>query len=435
MKKNIILLLNYFLMMGFANAQTMQKIDMPATIGSVPQVYLSVQEAFVNMNGGNTYGRFQPFGFDMQALADKIPTPNPVTLRVKQLAIAQDQKFKADGLDKMSDSQKIDYAKQQGLGGPDAANRLTFAQKMQDPEFKKKFDAMSPQEKVAVVQQQGMIKQQPTMPVSGNPMQTDMMAIMQDPAMREKWQKMSPDEKHTFIENYKKSKGYDESKRQNQAQSGDSGGLGNMLDDNSPSKPASLSLADDAIFKSKNLIDVVNSNITFSQNTADQFKQNDAKIQSDLQLALTDLGKKATAEGIAEAKQQGKTGVNWVLTNPQGEHILRLQFLNKRVAAGNAALAALTSEWNNRQANLKTLAADYQAAIAKINFGEALYSDDSQLQSLAVLAGYQGGIFSGLKQIDENFYACSLASSNIQRDLNDENLMQIGARQLMQVSE
>ena len=404
------------------SAQTCQKIAVASLIKRMPQPWPNALEALKNRD--NTDEHFRPYADEMRVLLAQIEQPNPVTMRKQKEAQAMSDKFKQDGVDQMTDEQKLAYAKQQNIGG--MQGNIDFAQKMQDPAFRKKFEAMSPQEKMALMQQQGMMKTPAPPQQSSNPMQADMQVLLQDPAFRAKWQKMSPSEQQAYIENYKKSKVYDANKRpapQGQSQ----GSLMDAFEEDTtkPNSPMS-----DATQQTRNLGNALKEMLSLVQNTVDQFDQSSEKNNADQQTALNESLKKQNAEGIAMAKKQGKSGVAWIFTNPKADHEIRLQFLNKNLTLANTTLASLSGEWSKRQTQLNILSTVYQAAMNKISFGETFYSDDKQLQNLSNLAGQQALIFASLKDIDELFHRATIMAAKAQDALEAENQVTVGPREL-----
>ena len=422
-----------------ATAQTPQHVNVGSLLDRVPKLPTTTQEALTIQKAAETNGRnadkYLSYADEMQALSDKIKDLNPISVRLKNGAIAIDAKFKADGVDKMNDEQKIAYARQQKLGGAGSDGRLAFAEQMKDPAFQKKFQAMSPQEKMAYMQQQGVMQAPAAVPQTSNPMQAEMVAMMQDPAMREKWKAMSPSERQVFIEERKKAKGCDASRKPATTQTAASGSFDSMLDDG-PSKPAAApSPANIALVKSKAFMDALVAVSSSIKTLVDQQKQQEEQAKANLQKVLQESAKTQISEGIAEAKRQGKSGQNWVLTNPALERQTRIAACQQRQRADNAALAATTAEWTKRLTALRQTSADYQLAMTAINYGESLFNDDSQFQNLATLSGHQASIFMALRDIDQSFGQLANQSAQTQTNLLDETKLTAGPRQLMQAGE
>lgn len=422
-----------------AAAQTPQKINIGSVIDRMPKLPASTQEALTISKaaeaGGRTADRYQSYADELQALSEKIKELNPISIRIQNKAIATDAKFKADGVDKMTDDQKIAYARQQKLGGPGSDGRLAFAEQMKDPAFQQKFQAMTPQEQMAYMQQKGVMKAPASIPQTSNPMQADMVAMMQDPAMREKWKTMSPTERQAFIEERKKAKGYDASRRPAATQTSTSGSFDSMLDDAPTGKPsASASPVTNALTKSKAFQDALVAINTTIQNLALKQNQQMDMAKANLQKVLEELVKQQSVEGKAEAKRQGKSGLNWVLTNPALERQTRIANCQERQRTDNASLVTIAAEWTSHLAALKQTATDYQAAMTAINFGESLYKDDSQFQNLATLSGHQQAILMALKNIDEAFGQLTNRTAQTQTNFLDESKLTAGPRQLIQSS-
>lgn len=417
-----------------AVAQTPQRLDFIALLNRVPKPPANTQDALQLSQQPNPY---YPFANEMSALQEKLKQLNPVSVRKQNGAIAMDAKFKADGVDKMTDSQKLDYAKKNNLGGDGSGARIDFAKQMQDPAFQKKFQAMSPQEKMAYMQQQGVMQTPSTAPQSSNPMQADMMAMMQDPAMREKWKNMSPAERQAFIEAQKKAKGYDSSRRPAAAQSNSDQGFGSLLDD-SPSTlktTTGASAVTVALSKSKAFQDAVIAAAMTIKALSDKQTQQTDQAKADLQKTIQAMYQTNAKEGLAEAKRQGKSGNNWILTNTVLEKQTRVGACQQRQRLDNTTLTTAATEWSTRLATLQQAATDYQTAMNAIGYGEALFSDDSQFQNLATLSGYQAAVFGGLKDIDEAFNQMAKLAAETQTDLTSEQKASTGPRQLIMTGE
>ncbi len=413
-----------------ASAQTPQRTDIGSLLTQLPKLPATTQDALAM--GTNLSDRYLSYADQLRGLMEKIQTLNPISIRMQKQAVATDAKFKADGVDKMTDDQKIAYAKKEKLGGAGSGDRIDFARKMQDPAFQKQFEAMTPQQKMALMQQQGVLAAPAAMPPTGNPMQADMMALMQDPAMRERWKNMSPAEKQTFIEQQKKAKGYDESKRRSQPKTDAGGaGFGDMLDGPASATPAPSAPVGVAIAKTRTLQEALTSLAKTIKALADQQQRQDDQAMTALQQAITEAGRKQSAEGIAEAKRQGKSGVAWLLTNPDEDHRIRVMFLQQRQRQDNTTLTNAAGEWANQQAALKKLIADYQSAMTGIQYGELLFGDDSQFQNLATLSGQQATVFGALQDIDTTFNRIAAQAAKTQDLLLDESKVTIGPRQFM----
>ncbi len=427
------LLLTCLLFAVGAIAQTPQRTDIVTLLNQLPKLPATTQEALAL--GTGLSDPYLNYADQMHALMEKIQTPNPITIRVQKQAVATDAKFKADGVDKMADAEKIAYAKKHNLGGPGSNNRIDFAQKMQDPAFRKQFDAMTPQQKMALMQQQGVMAAPATVPQTSNPMQADMMAIMQDPAMREKWKAMSPAEKQAFIEQQKKANGYDAAKRPNQPKTDTGSGFGDMLDSPASATPAPSSAPVGlAIAKSRALQESLTESAKAVKAMADRQQQQYDQAMATMQNAITELGKKESAEGLAEAKRLGKPGDSWVLTNAAEEHRIRMNAIQQQQRADNAMLTAATIEWTKRQAALKKLVADYQSAMTTIQYGESLFSDDSQFQNAATLSGQQATVFGALQDVANAFNKIASQAAKTQDLLGDESKMTPTPRQLLPAS-
>lgn len=431
MKLNLLLISG--LLTSGAMAQLPQRADIGLLLNQLPKLPTTTQEALALIGPGKT-DRYLSYADALRELTEKTKQPNPITLRKQGQAQATDARFKADGVDKMSDTEKIAYAKKENLGGAGSSNRIDFAQQMQDPAFRKQFEAMTPQQKMALMQQQGVMAAPAAPPQTSNPMQADMMAMMQNPAMRERWKNTSPAEKQAFIEQQKKAKGYDASKQPPQPQTGTSGGFGDMLDGPAtPTGPATAPVGV-AITTTRSLQESLTELAKTIQAMADQQQQQADQTQATIQKAITEASKKQMAEGIAEARRQGKSGDAWVLTNPAEEHQIRLTALQQQQRNDNTTLATTTTEWTKRQTALKKLVADYQTAMNNIQYGESLFSDDSQFQNVAALTGQQVAVFSALQKIDDLFSKITRLAAQTQNLLDDEGKMKISPRQLLPAS-
>ena len=430
--KHYLSLTALLLSMGAA-AQTPQRTDIGSLLNQMPKLPATTQDALAM--GTNISEPYLNYADQIQVLTDKLKTLNPISVRMQKQAVATDAKFKVDGVDKMTDAQKIAYAKQKNLGGAGSGNRIDFAQKMQDPTFRKAFEAMTPQQKMALMQQQGVMAAPAAMPQTSNPMQGDMMAMMQDPAMREKWKNMSPAEKQAFIEQQKKAKGYDASKRPSQPKTDTGMGFGDMLDGPATATPAPASAPVGlAVAKSRALQEALAELAKSVKAMADQQQQQDEQLMAGMHKAIQEAIKKQIAEGIAEAKRQGKSGVSWVLTNPAEDHRIRTDALRQQQRQDNTALSTATTEWNKRQVALKKLIADYQTAMTGIQYGESLFGDDSQFQNMTALTGGQAGIFQALQDIDNAFNKMADQAAKTQDLLGDESKMIPTPRQLLPAS-
>lgn len=409
-----------------ALAQTPQRIDFTALMSQMPPLPGNTQAALEASQQPNLY---LTYADKLRSILDAIQQLNPVSQRAVQKGVAMDAQFKADGVDKMSDDQKVAYAKQKNLGGAGSSSRIDFAQKMQDPAFLKQFQAMSPQEQMAYMQKNGVMAKPANVPVTSNPMQADMVAMMQDPAMRDKWKNMSPAEKQAFIEERKKAKGYDASRRPSVPTSDTSGSFSDMLDGPSP---ASSSPVIEAITASQNLETAITEFAKSTKALADLQTQQTDQRQAAMQRTLTEAGKVQEADGMVEAKRQGKTGKNWILTNPSADRQIRVNAGLEQQRADNTLLSTVTSQWNRQQTTLRQTVAAYQKAMAAISYGKSLYADDTQLKNLATLAGKQAAALSALQSIADSFNKVASTAANNQTNLNNNSQPVTSPRQLMQ---
>ncbi|MEZ0541099.1 hypothetical protein [Fibrella arboris] len=410
-----------------ALAQTPQRIDFASLISQMPPLPGTAQAALAASQQPNPYLAYSD---NLRKALDAIQQLNPVAQRAVQKGMAMDAQFKADGVEKMSDAQKIAYAREKNLAGAGSSARLDFAQKMKDPAFQKQFQAMSPQEKMALMQQQGMMAPPTAVPATGNPMQADMLAMMQDPAMRDKWKNMSPAERQAFIEQQKRAKGYDASRRPSAPASATTGSFSDMIDD--PSATAANTPVLNAINASTALQNALTAYAKSVQTLADLQRQQADQRQAAMQRTLTEAGKVQENEGMTEAKRQGKPGKNWILTNPAADRQIRVNTGLEQQRADNTALATATSQWTRQQASLQQAMATYQQAMAAINYGESLYADDTQSQNLALLSGKQAAALSALQSVADSFNKLASMAANNQTNLNNNSQPVTSPRQLMQ---
>lgn len=428
MNRIILFFLASFLTLS-AQAQTLQRVDWNGLFSQMPQLPGNAQSALAFSQQPNPY---LPYSDRLRTVIDAIQQPNPVSQRAMQKGVAMDAQFKADGVDKMTDSQKLAYAKQKNLGGEGSNARIDFAEKMKDPAFQKKFQAMSPQEKMALMQQQGVMQAPPTnVPQTGNPMQAEMMAMMQDPAMREKWRTMSQAERQAFIEERKKAKGYDASRRPaaTAPSSDTAGGFADMLDGPSP---GSSTPTVDAINASTALQNALTDLAKTTKTLVEQQQQQADQRQAAMQRTLTEAMTTQQNEGMAEAKRQGKTGNHWVLTNPAGDRQIRVNANTEQQGADNTMLSKVHEQWARQQTTLRQAVAAYQKAMTAINYGESLYADDTQFQNLATLSGKQAAALSALQSIADSFGKLAALSASNQQNLVNNSQPASGPRQLMQ---
>lgn len=414
-----------------ALAQTPQRTDMAALIGRMPKLPTSTQEALSSTLQANPYQRY---GDELQAILVKIQAANPLTIRAQQKALATDAQFKADGVSEMTDDQKIAYARKKQLGGASMDGRMAFAQKMNDPAFQKKFQAMSTSGKMAVMQEMGATPKPVATTQSSNPMQADMTAMMQDPAMRAKWQAMSPAEKQAFIEERKKAKGYDASKRPAAKQADDNGGsFADAIDSPGPATAAGSPLQV-AIGKAQALQKALSDLAQFMQKQADsQLAQTNQRVAARTK-AQADALAQQEREGMAEAKRQGKTGINWVLTNTRQDRQILLSSSQQQQQIDVSTLISAAREWAAKQAILILLNADYQSSMEVIKYGEAFFNDDSQFQNMGVMAGQQATAIGALQRINTVFDELTNRAAQNQTDLNSNSQVMTVERQLLQSS-
>ncbi|WP_375444500.1 hypothetical protein [uncultured Fibrella sp.] len=410
-----------------ALAQTPQRTDFTALLSQMPPLPGNAQSALAFSQQPSPY---LPYSDKLRSILDAIQQPNPVSQRAVQKGMAMDAQFKADGVDKMTDAQKIAYARQKNLGGPGSDNRLAFAEQMKDPAFQKRFQAMSTQEKMALMQQQGVLAKPAAVPQTSNPMQADMVAMMQDPAMREKWKNMSQAERQAFIEQQKKAKGYDTSRRPSAPTSDTSGSFADMID--GPSTAASGTPVMNAIDAVDALQTALTNLAKSTQTLAEQQLQQANQRQAAMQRTLTEAEKVQQAEGMAEAKRQGKSGQNWVLTNPAADRQIRVNAGTEQQKADNLTLSTAHSQWTQQQGVLRQAIATYQKAMTAINYGESLYADDTQFKNLTTLAGKQAAALSALQSIADSFSKVALLSATNQTNLINNSQPVSSPRQLMQ---
>jgi hypothetical protein len=187
----------------------------------------------------------------------------------------------------------------------------------------------------------------------------------------------------------------------------------------------------DALAQSRNFSNAMQELLILSQKAMKQLDTDVEQANNAEKIALDASFKKQAEEGLAQAKSKGDNGKDWLLTNPQVDHAIRLQFHDKRVSSANTALTSLMTEWNNRQAQLKTLATTYQAAMTKISFGESLYADDSQFQNLATLAGQQASIFVSFGDMSDAFNQVANKAAAALANQNTEKQVIPGKRELV----
>ena len=411
-----------------AVGQTPQHTDIAALVGRMPKLPANTQEALSASQRPNPY---QPYADELRGIMDKVQVLNPVSVRMQQKGVAMDAQFKADGVSTMSDEQKMAYARQKQLGGAGSDGRMAFAEKMKNPAFREKFQAMSPQEKMALMQQMGVTQAPATAPQTSNPMQGEMTAMMQDPAMRAKWQAMSPAERQAFIEERKKASRYDAARRPAAKPADTGGSFADMMDSPGPAQAAGAPIVT-AIAKTQALQKALAELAQFTKQQADnQEQQTTQREQSRVKNQAEALAQQIR-EGMAEAKKQGKTGLNWVYTNPAQDQQILLSSSKQQQQIDNTTLTSASREWAAKQAQIKQLIADYQAAMQPINYGESLYNDDSQFQNLATLAGQQGAAIGALQTIVTVYEKLANRAVQTQQDLQNNSQPAISKRLLMQ---
>jgi hypothetical protein len=195
-----------------ASAQSVAHVDLMKLLNELPPAPASVQDAANNVkcaNGNcNADALFEAFNRDFAAAKQAWGTVN--TGQQQQIDSATRMVNTMKPVDGKSKTEQLEAAK--NLPGANK-NALSLAQQMQDPAFRKKFNAMSKEEKLAYVQGQG-VGNTPSSATDGDAglaktKQDFTQRMASDPGFKERWSKMSRAEQDAYIREQANSNGTD----------------------------------------------------------------------------------------------------------------------------------------------------------------------------------------------------------------------------------
>ncbi len=380
MKKTIAIA---FILVPFcARGQSIAKIDMIAMLNTIPQPPASVtmarDKSTCNPSFCNSDALFAAFEQDFNSAESQWKVMN--TAQQQQVDSAKQLASSLSGLQGKSTSDQLAIA-QKNIPGMNTG-AVSLAQQMQDPAFKAKFMAMTPEQKLAYMQSSGAI------PASSNPAidsdagvtktkQDFQQKMMSDPSFAAQMKNMTPAQQDAYMQQQLNKNGTDWNaiaarSRQNTAAHPDttaasqpSSGNGDdlmTLDDNPSAAPNAASA---------NLNQQSNATMAALQ----QFKPSTVTVAAHidsiiaaapvtLQTALKAHQQQVQASGAPE----GEGGYS----DPKGDHAIRLQYIAMEISDVNASLATLQNAFNSDKAKLMSMAGAYNTSLMKSSYGATL---------------------------------------------------------------
>jgi len=162
MRKNILLSLTFLYCIGCYAQQVVKEDVMPyfAKLPTPPSTPKECYTAITEDKGNyNTDKIMQPLKGQVEDVIKRISIPNQEAVNSMNSGKQLYDNMQKDNVKGMTQDQQMEYMKTHGQGTAGMPNQGTmdFAQKMKDPAFKAQFDKMSPQEKMAYMQNSGMM--------------------------------------------------------------------------------------------------------------------------------------------------------------------------------------------------------------------------------------------------------------------------------------
>jgi len=174
MRKTLLTILSALLFIVQTNSQVTVKKDLVAYYDQLPAMPATLQDAYdkCNCKTGrcNADTLVAALKRSLQSDAEAMNTLTDANAKSMQNGKALATQMDKDNVKGMNDNQKLDYAKNNSSLNGGNPNAIAFAQKMQnDPAEKAKLQAMSPSEKIAYLQQNGMLGGATGMPATTQP--------------------------------------------------------------------------------------------------------------------------------------------------------------------------------------------------------------------------------------------------------------------------
>ncbi len=380
-----------------ARGQSIAKIDMIAMLKEIPQPPSSVAMAYdkstCNPSFCNADALFTSFENDMNSAESQWKVMN--VAQQQQVDSAKQLAASLSGIQGKSTSEQLAIA-QKNIPGMNTG-AVSMAQQMQDPAFKAKFMAMTPEQKLAYMQSSGAI------PASSNPAidsdagvtktrQDFQQKMMSDPSFATQMKNMTPAQQDAYMQQQLNKNGTDWNaiaarSRANTAAHPDTTGqaastmgssTGNdlmTLDDNPSSAPSSSTVL--LVQQSTAAMSALQQ---FNPSTTAAAAHIDSIIASapgKLQAALKAHQQQLQASGAP----QGEGGYS----DPKGDRAIRLQYITNEISDVNAALASLNSAFNSDKSKLNTIVGAYNTSLVKSGYGATLTSpaDQANITGLA----------------------------------------------------
>ena len=309
---------------------------------------------------------------------------------------AVSQKVAADGVEKMTDAQRIAYMQQQGASMPGySPQAMQLAQQMQDPAFATKFAKMSDMEKAQYMQKQmaapGSTQQRVVNDPAFQAAQADFMQQMQNPSFRTAWEKKTEAEQDAYMQLLMRKHGLDEAH------------MKAVAGDIKPAAPLAPLVATAALEASSKLTSIIANEV----NSPDAF----VRTEQQLQASLASLEKEEAARPHTEAREGDCQGQK---RNYDQYH----QYLKQQLDAVAKFMPQLAAAWQARKKELIARVTPLHTELAKIHYGDDIKRPQERemigalasgqhlmLQEVEQLAGYSKTVY------DWNTKYCELLAS------------------------
>ncbi|WP_324677269.1 hypothetical protein [Hymenobacter sp. GOD-10R] len=277
------------------------------------------------------------------------------------------QKVAADGVEHMTDAQKMAYMQQQGASLPGYnPQAMQLAQQMKDPAFAAKFATMSDMEKAQYMQKQlaapGSTQQRMVNDPAFQAAQADFMQQMQSPSFRTAWEKKSEAEQDAYMQQLMRKHGLSAARMEAVA--------GNVK----PSAPAAPLVAAAALDANSKLI----STITADINNPDGFQ----RVQQQLQANLAAVDEEVRAHPQKEAKEGDCQGQRRNYDQNRSYQKQRLDLMAKY-------MPQLAAAWRARKMELVARVTPFHAELAKIHYGDDIKHEGEKNFIPALAEGQQ----------------------------------------------
>ncbi|GEM_PF-6117316 len=420
MKRNashITLLISIFFASG-VHAQSVAKLDLMKLLEEVPTSPATVSEAHdkavCTANGCRADELFKNFEADWKSANEQWKVMNAGTAHTVDSA-KQIANMMKPAIGK-SKTEQLEYAKHMPGANTQA---LSFAQQMQDPAFKKKFQAMSPQEKLAYVQGHGVggapsnsvIDQDSGLSKTKQDFTNRMIS---DPAFAAQWKRMTPAEQNAYMKQQADKNGTDwkaiaaRSRAKNPAaqrsdtttssNTNDDSGGGLLSDDSSPSSANAASpaagLAQQANTATSRLLGFHPSILPLIPSIDSIIRADNQRMQQALNKHEDELKALAKSKGIGS------------IVDPPGVHKIREAEMEHEIADVNTALANLQSAWNQDKAQITGIVSGYNTNLIQSNYCADFTSpaEQSMITGIAQAQMQAAGIMDEVEQAMKKVY-------------------------------